>query len=1025
LPTLLEQLQTSVAGQYRIERELGGGGMSRVFLAEDTALARKVVLKLTPPEFAAVLSAERFLREVRISARLQHPHIVPLLSASWVGDLIYYTMPFVEGESLRARLDRDRELPVAESIRLLREVADALAHAHRQGVVHRDIKPDNILLSNGHAMVADFGIAKALTDGGATLTATGVSIGTPTYMAPEQAGGDQVDQRADLYALGVVGYEMLAGEPPFRGASVQALIGAQLTRLPAPLAELRPTVPSALAMVIHRCLEKRPADRFQSAEELIAALDALVLREKPEPTPIPGGGARREWPLLRVLGVFAGAGAVVLALAWALRTLAGLPDWFFPAAVVLLALGLPVVVSATLSHNRRTATRPGRLSLRRAVWGGVAAFTALGLVTGTYMGLRALGIGPVGTLVAAGKLRERERVVIADFANRTRDPSLGPAVTQAFHVDLAQSRLVSPVDPEFVRRVLRRMQRPDTTTLTLDLAREVAQREGLQVVVAGQLQPVGPSVVVIAQLVTADSGQVLYTARATAGDSTEIIHAVDRVSKKLRERIGESLRTLRNAPPLEVVTTSSLEALRKYSQAIEAQNQGSEGRAIDLLEEAVVLDTAFAMGWRKLGTILANNRERPTRAKAALEQAYRHRNRLTFRERKLTETSYHMEVGRPDSALAATRSLLEEHPDDAWAQNNLGVILFFAGEDEEAEAAYLKTRELDPDALVGWQNIFSIRLRLARWDSAAATMEEMRRRFPAGPAIDELRILYHLGQRDFTGAETVIRTQLASYRGDPRVALRLSRFLGAVLTIRGKLAEADRVGMATAEQLAARGLLAPALEEAARRATALALYRQDSLAARRSVDAALRAYPLDSIPVRDRPLRLLAAVAVQTGDLPRARDLLRQFEANSEIPGRALRFLIPFVRGEVLVADQTTIAEGIASLHRARQGPPRAQVNLQLAAAFDRLGKPDSALAYYEAWSAMGEEGWQVFLYHLTHPIAWYRMAELYEAKGDREKAIDFYGRFTEVWRDADPELQPQVREARRRLADLTAEPPV
>ena len=234
-----------MGSQYRLERELGRGGMSRVFLAEELALGRKVVLKVLPPELAAVLSADRFQREVRVGAALQHPHIVPLLAAGRAGDILYYTMPLVEGESLRSRLSREEQLPVDEAVRLLREVADALAYAHHQGIVHRDIKPDNILVSHGHAVITDFGIAKALTEAGRSvdITGTGVTIGTPTYMAPEQASGDPVDQRADLYSLGVLGYELLAGEPPFHGPTTQALIVAQMTRTARPLGEVRSAIP--------------------------------------------------------------------------------------------------------------------------------------------------------------------------------------------------------------------------------------------------------------------------------------------------------------------------------------------------------------------------------------------------------------------------------------------------------------------------------------------------------------------------------------------------------------------------------------------------------------------------------------------------------------------------------------------------------------------------------------------------------------------------------------------------------------
>ena len=286
-PDIQDRLQQALGPAYVIERELGGGGMSRVFLAHEAALGRKVVIKVLRPELAEALSAERFKREVKLAARLQHPHIVPLLAAGEFGDsVLYYTMPFVEGESLRARLEREGGLPVNDTVRVLSEVAGALAYAHRLGIVHRDIKPENILLSDGNALVADFGIAKAISasrDGesesdarrSSTLTAAGTSLGTPMYMAPEQAVGGTVDHRADLYAVGVVGYEMLAGRAPFEGRSPQQLMAAHATQPPEPIARFRTSVPAALGGLVMQLLEKNPADRPQSADELRRRLDGL------------------------------------------------------------------------------------------------------------------------------------------------------------------------------------------------------------------------------------------------------------------------------------------------------------------------------------------------------------------------------------------------------------------------------------------------------------------------------------------------------------------------------------------------------------------------------------------------------------------------------------------------------------------------------------------------------------------------------------------------------------------------------
>ena len=281
MSALQQQVQATLGDAYRLDGELGGGGMSRVFVAHETALGRKVVVKVLLPELAAGVSVDRFRREIQLAAQLQHPHIVPLLSAGESEGLPYFIMPFVAGESLRARVMRSGELPIAEAVRILRDVVSALAYAHSLGVVHRDIKPDNVLLSGGVAVVTDFGVAKAVSassGGSATaLTSLGMALGTPAYMAPEQASGDaNVDHRADIYALGIMAYEILTGRAPFLGRSTQATLAAHVLEAPEPVDRLRPVIPPMLASLVMSCLAKRPADRPQSALDIQHALDSIA-----------------------------------------------------------------------------------------------------------------------------------------------------------------------------------------------------------------------------------------------------------------------------------------------------------------------------------------------------------------------------------------------------------------------------------------------------------------------------------------------------------------------------------------------------------------------------------------------------------------------------------------------------------------------------------------------------------------------------------------------------------------------------
>jgi serine/threonine-protein kinase len=318
MPETQERLRTALADRYRLERELGQGGMATVYLAEDLKHQRKVAIKVLHPELSAVLGGERFLSEIRTTANLQHPHILGLIDSGECDGLLYYVMPFVDGETLRARLERERQLPVKDAVRLATEVANALEYAHRRGIVHRDIKPENILLQDGQVLVADFGIALAVSQAGGTrMTQTGLSLGTPSYMSPEQAMGEKtITARSDVYALGAMTYEMLMGDPPFGGSSAQAIVSQILTAPPRPIRAFRPNVPETVERAVLAALEKLPADRPESAKAFAAALagEGALEARATAPTQVLPSAARpsvRRWPL--VLGAVAALALAALA----------------------------------------------------------------------------------------------------------------------------------------------------------------------------------------------------------------------------------------------------------------------------------------------------------------------------------------------------------------------------------------------------------------------------------------------------------------------------------------------------------------------------------------------------------------------------------------------------------------------------------------------------------------------------------------------------------------------------------------
>jgi tRNA A-37 threonylcarbamoyl transferase component Bud32/TolB-like protein/tetratricopeptide (TPR) repeat protein len=311
----LARFEAALSDRYGIERELGRGGMATVYLAQDRRHARRVAIKVLRPELAAVLGSERFLHEIRVTANLTHPHILPLHDSGEAAGFLYYVMPFVEGESLRQRLDREHQLPIGEAVTITREVADALGYAHSHGVVHRDIKPENILLESGHASVADFGVALAVAAAGAErLTATGIVVGTPAYLSPEQAGGEQdLDGRSDLYALGCVAYEMLTGGPPVTGRSLAAILARRLSEAPPSVRAIRSTVPTDLDEILRRTMAPIPADRPRTAEELITELNRIAA---------PAYRAREPTPKRRGLAIGVGVALVAIAgaaLIWGAR----------------------------------------------------------------------------------------------------------------------------------------------------------------------------------------------------------------------------------------------------------------------------------------------------------------------------------------------------------------------------------------------------------------------------------------------------------------------------------------------------------------------------------------------------------------------------------------------------------------------------------------------------------------------------------------------------------------------------------
>jgi len=893
-------------------------------------------------------------------------------------------------------------------------------------------------------------VAKALEGGqsegrtgSSTLTSLGVALGTPTYMAPEQAAADpHIDHRADIYSVGVLAYEMLAGQPPFSAPTPQAMLAAQITQAPEPLAARRPACPPQLSGAIMRCLEKRPADRWQSAAELVPQLEVAatpsggIAPSGAQPA-ISSGTAvaiRRSHPA-RIALLFVAASAVVLGLVAFLVYRLGLPDWVLWGAVLLLLIGLPIMLVTGRHERRRAMARttavitpmergPARwFTWRRALLGGGLAFGGLAIVAGAYTAMRLLGIGPVGTLVASGVLDRRDAILLADFENRTADSTLGASVTEAFRVDLAQSPTVRLFDAQAVRDALQRMQRPGAITITPAVAREIAEREGVKAVVTGQIDPVGQGFVLSANVVSAPNGNVHVSVRETAADQSVLLAAIDRLSSKLRERIGESLVTIRAEPRLEQVTTGSLAALRKYSEALKLEEEDRYEDAIPLLEEAVALDSGFAMAHRKLAVALSNVGRDLQRQAEAATRAFAHRDRLPEIERGLATGYYYgtVDIDRSKEA-AAYRSVLARDAENIVALNNLSINLSAVGRFAEAESLALRAAEL------GRGQSFTVNAMVAqlaqkRFPEAWATLERFEARQPGGTAGPELRGLLAAAELRFDSAEHVFRRMRDENRAVADAQIRSNRVLARISRIRGRLAETEQYTRALMQSAEAVGDVGTYLSAATELADLDLEFRDNRGRALATVRDALARHPLEKLEPFNRPYDRLVVLYARAGDRETARRLIREYEAAVPEGVRRGNLFRAYAYGELALADGRLDAAAAAYRSIVDEWAVCTKCGqYELGGVFDRMGQADSARSAYEravnegALFRLMDDGFSL-------APSYKRLGELYEAKGDRKRAADYYGKFLDLWKDADPELRPAVTEIRQRLARLAQEP--
>ncbi|HKP29962.1 MAG TPA: protein kinase [Gemmatimonadales bacterium] len=749
------RVRKALASRYRVERVLGEGGMATVYLAIDLKHNRKVALKVMRPELAATLGSERFLREVEIAARLNHPNILPMHDSGEAEGLLYYVMPYIDGESLRDRIKREGQLPVEEALRLAREVSEALAYAHSQGVIHRDMKPANVLLSAGHALVADFGIARAM--GGDAITHTGLAIGTPQYMSPEQAMGSPVDGRTDVYAVGAVLYEMLAGDPPFGGSNSQAILTKSLTEPPRALSASRPAVSPALNTLVQRALAKDPDGRFPDAKAFAEALQRGIDQARQSSGTIEvqsGVSAGLIW------GLFAGASAIALMLAFLLVRSRGLPSWTLAFALVLLAIGAAVLLATGRAEKRRAGgIEPRglekRLTYRNAAIGGVLAMMLWALVS-TTLTLGGTRSGSGTSESASGAVR----LAVLPFENRG-DPA--DAYFADGIADEMRGKLASLGGFQITARSSSDQYR-QTTKSPQQIGQELSVDYLLSATIRWAKGTGGKDrVQVVPELINVKNGGVAWQQSFDA-DLTDVFQVQTQIASRLAGALGVALGS-QETTKLTERPTENLAAYDLYlkGRAVTGADAVSLRTALRYYEQATTLDSSFADAWGQMAatllTLYANASPDPdfaARARRAIDKA-----KALAPDQAMPHTADVMYaytvLHDPVRAQAAVDAGLKVAPNDPGLLARAANVERAFGRYEEALAHLERARRLDPRSVGVASNLQNTLLWLRRYPEALGASEAALSITPGDLSVTQDKAMIYVAQGDLAGAREVIR----------------------------------------------------------------------------------------------------------------------------------------------------------------------------------------------------------------------------------------------------------------------------
>jgi tetratricopeptide (TPR) repeat protein len=841
-------------------------------------------------------------------------------------------------------------------------------------------------------------------------------------------------------------YELITGQAVFAGRTAQRMLAAHMGEQPKPVTEFRGDLPAPLVELVMSCLAKEPDQRPQSAAEMARVLESITS----------GGGMQAMSPVLlggpgmfkKALAIYAVAFVAVAILARAAIVGIGLPDWVFPGSLIVMALGLPVVLwtgyvqrvarrsvtaTPTFTPGGTPATTHGTmatLALKAAPhvsWyhtarGGMYALGTFILVIGAFMAMRAFGIGPAGSLLATGALRQREPLLLTDFRTTNVDSTLGRVVSDAVRAGLSGSSAFALVSPARIVAALERMQQPRMARVDSSIARQIALREGIKAIVDGDVTGVPGGYIVSIRLVRADSGTEMASFRETGDGPRGLIDAADKLARALRSRAGESLRSVNATPPLFQATTSSLDALRKYTEGARANVLG-DPRSVQFGREAVALDSTFASAWSSLAALLSNYGGSQSAIDSALTHAYRYRDKVSANERALIVARYYgLGPGRDRAKAIEAYTAIVQADSGSGALVNLGEQLRSRREYARAESLNLTAARMYPGNGTALGNAIEMQLNQGNVKEAAATAAQLSKVSAGYGVARRLTVLW--AQDDQAGIHAITDSLAAA----KSTSMGSARFAENGVKIRaGRLRDAGYGGTLYS------GKDAASLTDAFWNAALEVVIKGPSPALNARLDSALARIPFRDMAMVDRPDIGVASVLAFSGRPDKARAAIARYRA--EVTDTSIRrdqeAGLHGALGEIALAEGKA-RDAMDEFRRSDigyDGAPADEcagcVSFDLARAYDAAAVPDSAILLFERY--LSTPYWQSYRPELDPfrvPYIRERLGQLYEAKGNMVKAAENYRAFIDLWKNADAELQPRVAAVREKLRRMSLDAP-